>query len=105
MRLLWQNYCCLAQVLILFFLYGQEWVSAWRLAGPDKLGMRVVGRTTVRPFPCINVSPGDCSIGQAVDAWWNDGRWEGIVINKESGGNVQVYFPGTPHCLYVNVLL
>jgi hypothetical protein len=80
-------------------------VSAWRLAGPDKLGMRVVGRTTVRPFPCINVSPGDCSIGQAVDAWWNDGRWEGIVISKESGGNVQVYFPGTPLCLYVNVQL
>ncbi|XP_073396843.1 uncharacterized protein [Physcomitrium patens] len=71
----------------------EEWVSAWRLAGPDKSGMRVAGRTTVRPFASFNVSAGECNIGQAVDAWWNDGWWEGIIINKESSGDIQVYFP------------
>lgn len=72
----------------------EEWVSAWRLAGPDKSGMRAAGRTTVRPFATFNVSPGDCSIGQPVDAWWNDGWWEGIIINKEPSGDIQVFFPG-----------
>ncbi|KAG0600939.1 hypothetical protein M758_11G072200 [Ceratodon purpureus] len=72
----------------------EEWVSAWRLAGPDKSGMRVAGRTTVRPFASFNVSPGDCYIGQAVDAWWNDGWWEGIIINKDPSGDIHVYFPG-----------
>ncbi|KAG0564630.1 hypothetical protein M758_8G121300 [Ceratodon purpureus] len=72
----------------------EEWVSAWRLAGPDKSGMRVAGRTTVRPFASFNVSPGECKIGQPVDASWNDGWWEGIIINKEPSGDIQVYFPG-----------
>jgi hypothetical protein len=71
----------------------QEWVSAWRLAGPDKLGVRIVGRTTVRPFPTPCTSA-DYYIGQAVDVWWNDGWWEGIVVSKEPEGNVKVYFPG-----------
>ncbi|CAM6064847.1 unnamed protein product [Sphagnum tenellum] len=71
----------------------EEWVSAWRLAGPDKLGVRIVGRTTVRPFPTPCTSA-DYYIGQAVDVWWNDGWWEGIVVSKEPGGNVKVYFPG-----------
>ncbi|CAK9195082.1 unnamed protein product [Sphagnum troendelagicum] len=70
-----------------------EWVSAWRLAGPDKLGVRIVGRTTVRPFPTPCTSADYC-IGQAVDVWWNDGWWEGIVVSKEPEGNVKVYFPG-----------
>lgn len=72
----------------------EEWVSAWRLAGSEKSGIRMTGRTTVRPFATFNVSPGDCNIGQPVDAWWNDGWWEGIVVNKESSGDIQVYFPG-----------
>ncbi|CAM6064844.1 unnamed protein product [Sphagnum tenellum] len=71
----------------------EEWVSAWRLAGPDKLGVRIVGRTTVRPFPTPCTSADYC-IGQAVDVWWNDGWWEGIVVSKEAEGNVKVYFPG-----------
>lgn len=54
----------------------------------------MAGRTTVRPFASFNVSPGECNIGQAVDAWWNDGWWEGIIINKEPPGDFQVYFPG-----------
>jgi hypothetical protein len=72
----------------------EEWVSAWRLAGAEKSGIRVTGRTTVRPFATFNISPGDCNIGQPVDAWWNDGWWEGIIVNKESSGDIQVYFPG-----------
>ncbi|KAH8950286.1 hypothetical protein BDL97_10G076700 [Sphagnum fallax] len=71
----------------------EEWVSAWRLAGPDKLGVRIVGRTTVRPFPTPCTSADYC-IGQAVDVWWNDGWWEGIVVSTEPEGNVKVYFPG-----------
>ncbi|KAH8950288.1 hypothetical protein BDL97_10G076900 [Sphagnum fallax] len=61
--------------------------------GPDKLGVRIVGRTTVRPFPTPCTSADYC-IGQAVDVWWNDGSWEGIVVSKEPEGNVKVYFPG-----------
>jgi hypothetical protein len=80
----------------------QEWVSAWRLAGPDKLGVRIVGRTTVRPFPTPCTSA-DYYIGQAVDVWWNDGWWEGIVVSKEPEGNVKVYFPGAT--LFVHLLL
>lgn len=62
----------------------------------------MTGRTTVRPFATFNVSPGDCNIGQPVDAWWNDGWWEGIIINKESSGDIQVYFPGNYLMLYPN---
>ncbi|CAK9859750.1 unnamed protein product [Sphagnum jensenii] len=71
----------------------EEWISVWRLAGPDKLGVRIVDRTTVRPFPTPCTSA-DYYIGQAVDVWWNDGWWEGIVVSKEPEGNVKVYFPG-----------
>ncbi len=77
-------------------------MSAGRLAGPDKSGIRVAGRTTVRPFASFNISPGDCNIGQPVDAWWNDGWWEGIIINKESSGDIQVYFPGIYLMMYAN---
>ncbi|KAH8950307.1 hypothetical protein BDL97_10G078200 [Sphagnum fallax] len=63
----------------------EEWVSAWRLAGPDKLGVRIVGRTTFRPFPTPCTSADYC-IGQAVDVWWNDGWWEGIVYSIVPAG-------------------
>ncbi|XP_077230561.1 uncharacterized protein LOC143863692 isoform X2 [Tasmannia lanceolata] len=73
----------------------EEWILASRVAVPDKLGVRLHGRTTIRPHPPIE---GRVSwvfdVGTAVDAWWFDGWWEGIVVREESKDNVLVYFPG-----------
>ncbi|PHT30931.1 hypothetical protein CQW23_27268 [Capsicum baccatum] len=51
----------------------KEWVSSYRVADSDKLGMRCTGRLTIRPRPPEDFS--DCSfeVGAAVDAWWSDG--------------------------------
>lgn len=73
----------------------EEWVSTSRTAAPDKLGIRVLGRPIVRPCP----SKKDASllsheVGEAVDAWWHDGWWEGIVISSDGEDTVRVYFPG-----------
>ncbi|RVW30252.1 hypothetical protein CK203_088666 [Vitis vinifera] len=74
----------------------EEWVPAFRVAAPDKLGIRCAGRLTIRPFP-----PEDCTeytfeVGAAVDAWWGDGWWEGVVTRVGISGNdsLQVYLPG-----------
>lgn len=72
----------------------EEWVSLAKVAVPDKLGMRVSGRLTMRPSPAECVAPRVCEMGVAVDAWWNDGWWEGFVTGREESGEVQVYFPG-----------
>ncbi|PKU75278.1 hypothetical protein MA16_Dca019324 [Dendrobium catenatum] len=75
----------------------EEWVPAFKVAAPDKLGMRLSGRFTIRPFPECNYIPEDAAlqIGTAVDAWWNDGWWEGVVIGMECCGDdsLQVYVP------------
>ncbi|KAA8537278.1 hypothetical protein F0562_027035 [Nyssa sinensis] len=74
----------------------EEWVPAFRVASPDKLGMRCSGRLTIRPWPLEDSS--DCSfeVGAPVDAWWSDGWWEGVVtgVDVSGSGNIQVYFPG-----------
>lgn len=61
----------------------------------DKLGLRMCGRTAIRPHP---LPKGRVSkvfdVGTAVDAWWHDGWWEGIVVRRESEDKFQVYFPG-----------
>ncbi|EHA8588275.1 hypothetical protein COCNU_scaffold004601G000010 [Cocos nucifera] len=73
----------------------EEWVLLSRVAAPDKLGIRLCGRPMVRPNPSergrLSCSFG---IGAVVDSWWHDGWWEGIVIRKESEGQIHVYFPG-----------
>lgn len=82
----------------------EEWIVAYRVAAPDKLQMRCLGRLTIRPFPPPEIRfccCGACfSIGAAVDAWWCDAWWEGVVVssNKFPGNNadncLRVYFPG-----------
>lgn len=74
----------------------EEWVLATKLAAPDKLGVRMHGRTILRPSP----SPQNArvswvyNVGESVDAWWNKGWWEGIVVHKESEKRLHIYFPG-----------
>ncbi|GAB2226581.1 hypothetical protein Droror1_Dr00022392 [Drosera rotundifolia] len=74
----------------------EEWVPASRVAVQDVLGLRINGRTTVRPATALQ--DGKVSwvidVGAVVDAWWHDGWWEGIVIEKECREKIRVYFPG-----------
>ncbi|KAJ7518075.1 hypothetical protein O6H91_21G053800 [Diphasiastrum complanatum] len=72
----------------------EEWVSACKVAALDTLGLRIPGRVTLRPRPS-KIAPFTVSeVGLAVDAWWHDGWWEGIITKVLPGGEVQVYFPG-----------
>lgn len=79
-----------------FFVDVQEWVPAFRVAAPDKLGMRCSGRLTIRP--CCPNDYTECTfdVGVPVDAWWCDGWWEGVVTGVDISGTdtLQIYFPG-----------
>ena len=72
----------------------------------DDLGIRMQGRTTIRPVAPTSKSEiswvGD--VGSVVDAWWHDGWWEGIVVQKESEANYHVYFPGMAIYSYYYIL-
>ncbi|GAB2284756.1 hypothetical protein Dimus_019210 [Dionaea muscipula] len=76
----------------------EEWVPAFRLASPDKLGMRCPKRPTIRPCRATAADPEYVSleVGAAVDAWWSDGWWEGVVatIKDVASDHLQVYIPG-----------
>ena len=62
---------------------------------PDKLGMRHSDRPTIRPAPSKELTELSLEVGVAIDAWWSDGWWEGIVTGVDSSAeNVQVFFPG-----------
>ncbi|KAL0463602.1 UNVERIFIED_CONTAM: hypothetical protein Slati_0247800 [Sesamum latifolium] len=73
----------------------EEWIMASRLATPDALGIRLSGRSIVRPILLSDISrvAGVLNVGSVVDAWWHDGWWEGIVVKKESEDRLHVYFP------------
>ncbi|KAJ0924252.1 putative BAH domain, Agenet-like domain, Agenet domain, plant type [Helianthus annuus] len=74
----------------------EEWVPAFRLATPDKLGIRCSGRPTARPARIENETDVAFEVGSPVDGWWSDGWWEGVVtkIGESDDGDVQVYIPG-----------
>jgi hypothetical protein len=72
----------------------EEWVMLTRVAKPDHLGIRFLGRPMVRPQH-VEESKGSCfDAGTIVDAWWHGGWWEGIVLRQGDNGRLQVYFPG-----------
>ncbi|XP_074310837.1 uncharacterized protein LOC141646785 isoform X2 [Silene latifolia] len=83
----------------------KEWVPAFRLAAPDKLGMRCLERPALRPSsPVTNMLDAKFEIGDPVDAWWSDGWWEGVVTavnNSEDDDNLQIYAPGEN--LFLNI--
>lgn len=57
--------------------------------------MRHPHRLITRPAPQEQIEL-TLDIGVAVDAWWSDGWWEGVVTGLDDSGkdNVDVYFPG-----------
>lgn len=63
------------------------------MATPDKLGIRCLGRLTIRPCPPKDSEELTFEVGSPVDAWWSDGWWEGVVTGVEISGTdtVQVY--------------
>lgn len=67
-----------------------------RVAGGDDLGLRISGRTIVRPSlkPIKENTVWDVSVGMPVDVWWCDGWWEGIVVQKVSEEKFEVYLSG-----------
>ncbi|KAG5240386.1 agenet domain-containing family protein [Salix suchowensis] len=74
----------------------EEWVLVSRVAAPDQLAIRISGRNVVRPTPQFNKGQvaSNADVGTAVDAWWNNAWWEGIVVQKETEDRIHVFFPG-----------
>ncbi|KAK3123483.1 hypothetical protein QOZ80_8AG0631650 [Eleusine coracana subsp. coracana] len=73
----------------------EEWVMLTRVAKPDHLGIRLPGRSVVRPQHVQDSkTPSMFDVGAIVDAWWHGGWWEGILLQVRNDGRLQVYFPG-----------
>ncbi|XP_009764669.1 uncharacterized protein [Nicotiana sylvestris] len=74
----------------------EEWIPTFRLARPDKLGMRNSSRPTIRPFRSCDLRDVAFDVGAPVDAWWSDGWWEGIIVDtvKSENETYRVYVPG-----------
>ncbi|XP_039069459.1 uncharacterized protein LOC120216002 isoform X2 [Hibiscus syriacus] len=73
----------------------QEWILASKVASPDEVGVRISGRTTIRPPSQYTKGSVSCiGVGSVVDVWWHDGWWEGLVVHKDSEDKFCVHFPG-----------
>ncbi|GMH19969.1 hypothetical protein Nepgr_021810 [Nepenthes gracilis] len=84
----------------------EEWVLAFRLAAPDKLGVRCSRRSTIRLCPPnTNAADSSCEVGALLDAWWSDEWWEGIIAGVSNGVNdrMQVYIPSENLCELLNL--
>ncbi|KAE8666073.1 Aproteint domain-containing protein / bromo-adjacent domain-containing protein, putative isoform 2 [Hibiscus syriacus] len=73
----------------------EEWILASKVASPDEVGVRISGRTTIRPPSQYTKGSVSCiNVGSVVDVWWHDGWWEGLVVHKDSEEKLCVHFPG-----------
>lgn len=74
----------------------EEWIPTFRLAKPDKLGMRNSNRPTIRPSRPCDLEDLAFDVGAPIDAWWSDGWWEGIIVDadKSEKETYRVYVPG-----------
>ncbi|GAU32126.1 hypothetical protein TSUD_218770 [Trifolium subterraneum] len=72
----------------------EEWILASKVVLLDDMGLRVPERTKIRPQSNKRGMSFVGDVGYVVDAWWHDGWWEGIVLQKESDIKYHVYFPG-----------
>ncbi|GMP62544.1 hypothetical protein CsSME_00024611 [Camellia sinensis var. sinensis] len=75
--------------------FETEWVLAFKLAIPDKLGMRCPGRPTIRPALRHDQIDHAFEVRASMDAWWSDGWWEGVVTEIGNFGDesLPVYIP------------
>lgn len=73
----------------------KEWIPTFRVAMPDKVGMRYPGRPTIRPAVDYSeiMTPRAFEIGSPVDAWWSDGWWEGVVAGTTDDENLRICIP------------
>lgn len=54
-----------------------------------------VDKKNMRPYPPEAVKVGDFKLNEEVDAWCNDGWWEGVICKILRGRRYRVYFRGT----------
>ncbi|KAL4586600.1 hypothetical protein LXL04_011238 [Taraxacum kok-saghyz] len=72
----------------------EEWILSSKGAVLDEFGIRYNGRKTVRPSSTLKNNDVMVDVGSVVDAWWHDGWWEGIVVQKDSNDKrIHVFLP------------
>lgn len=54
-----------------------------------------VDKKNMRPYPPEAVKVGDFKLNEEVDAWCNDGWWEGVICKILRGRRYRVFFRGT----------
>ncbi|KAH7298471.1 hypothetical protein KP509_25G045100 [Ceratopteris richardii] len=72
----------------------EEWMSLYMSAPVDECQVRFPGRPMMRPSPTENeMLSAAHRVGCAVDAFHIEGWWEGILVDRDASGQVQVIFP------------